>query len=57
MRTYISIAAIVLGLVLTGPPAAFAEQPSDLPPSGSTCGPFYGAVVAQWRAPALSTER
>lgn len=50
MHTYTSIApitAIVAGLVLVGPPAAFAGQPSGLPPSGSTCGAFYGAVVSQ----------
>jgi hypothetical protein len=47
MRTYASTAAIVAGLVLAGAPAVFAEQPSGLPPSGSTCGAFYGAVVSQ----------
>lgn len=47
MRTYSWTAAIVAGLVLGTPAAALADQPSGLPPSGSTCGWFYGAVVAQ----------
>lgn len=47
MHTYGWTAAIVAGLVLAPPTAAFADQPSGLPPSGSTCGAFYGAVVSQ----------
>jgi hypothetical protein len=47
MRTYTLIPAIVAGLMLVGAPAAYAGQPNGLPPSGSTCGAFYGAVVSQ----------
>ena len=50
MHTYTAIApitAIAAGLVLAAPPAAYAGQPNGLPPSGSTCGAFYGSVVSQ----------
>ena len=47
MRTYGWTTSIVAGLVLATPTAAFTDQPNGLPPSASTCGAFYGAVMSQ----------
>jgi len=48
MRTAITIATtVVAGLLVLSAPAAFAERPDGPPPSGATCGAFYGSVVSE----------
>ena len=46
MRTYILIPALTAMLLLASTVPVFAQPSSSVPPSGSSCGAFYGSVAS-----------
>ena len=57
MRYYVSTITAIAVTMLAPTPAAVAQKPDGVPPSGSTCGAFYGATVSDVaRSGALSGE-
>ncbi len=57
MSNFICTVATIAALTLLSTPVAFAQKPAGVPPSGSTCGAFYGSVVSDVaRSEALSGE-
>jgi hypothetical protein len=46
MRTRIFVMTAAVALALSAATPALAGPPESVPPSGSTCGMFYGSVIA-----------
>jgi hypothetical protein len=46
MRTSVCTVATIAAITLVSTPVAHAEKPAGFPPSGSTCGAFYGSVIS-----------
>ncbi len=45
MRNSVGAVATIAALAVSTP-VALAQKPAGVPPSGSTCGAFYGSVLA-----------
>ncbi len=57
MKNTVCAVATIAATTLVCTPPALARKPAGVPPSGSTCGAFYGAVVADVaRSGALSGQ-
>ncbi len=46
MRNTVCAVATIAATTLLSTPAALAQKPADVRPSGSTCGAFYGSVIS-----------
>jgi hypothetical protein len=46
MRDSVCTVAAFAAITLASTPVALAQKPAGVPPSGSTCGAFYGSVIS-----------
>ncbi len=46
MRNTVCAVATIAATTLVCTPLALAQKPAGVPPSGSTCGAFYGSVIS-----------
>jgi hypothetical protein len=57
MRNSVCAVATIAAVTLVSTPVALAQKPAGVPPSGSTCGAFYGSVISDVaRSETLSGE-
>jgi len=46
MRNSVCAIVTIAATVHVSTPGALAQKPAGVPPSGSTCGAFYGSVIS-----------